>query len=124
MIVPPRIPQIRLPAPKHPPILLLIDSHLCIKPLLKPRDISAVDQELWIVLVRHDETPLAHHDGPVAAAVVGAAVGQVVGLCGIDAAEADVVVVVVGGEVVVRQILRRVARAPEGVHHEDVEVVV
>ncbi len=123
-IIPPPNP-IRLPAPKQPPILLLIRLNLRREPLLIPRDVG-IRVEVGIVpleVVRDGEAELADDGGPVAAAVVVAGFLEVGGgrLAGAGVVDAvvvgifEVAVVVVGGEDVVGEVLVRVAGAPFGV---------
>lgn len=104
--------MIRLPTPKHPPILPLIRLDLRCEPLPIPRDVVIRRCEVGVLpleVVRDAEAELADDGGPVAAAVIVTGEFQVGGwrVAGAGVVDAvvvgpfDVAVVVVGGEVVV-----------------------
>ena len=118
IILPPNF--IRLPAPKEPAILLLIRLDLRREPPPIPLDMIVRRREIGIVpfeVIRDAEAELADDGGPIAAAVVVAGEMKVGGR-GAGVVDAvivgpfDVAVIVVGGEVVVGEVLVRVAGAP------------
>ena len=124
---------IRLPTPKEPTILLLVRLDLRREPLPIPRDVTIRRGEVGIVpfeIVRDAEAEFADDGGDVAAAVVVTGEfevggGGVAGAGIVDAVVVgilDVAVVVVGGEIVVREVLMWVARAPFRVLRFEVSV--
>jgi hypothetical protein len=124
-IPPPVIPQLRLPRPENPPHLPLIRHGLRREPLPVEALLGArVPAGSPLHVVGDAERKLADDGRPVAAAVVAAGRRYVGSLRGGDPAPLEVAVVVVGGEVVVREVLCGVAGAPEAVHHLDVKVIV
>jgi len=124
-IPPPIIAQLRLPRPKNPPHLLLIRHDLRCEPLAVERLLrTRIPGRSPLHIVGHAERKFADDGRPVAAAVVAARGADVRGLRGGDPTPFQVAVVVVGGEIVVCQVLCGVAGAPEVVHHLDVQVVV
>lgn len=127
-IIPPPDP-VRLPAPEQPPILLLVRNDLRCEPLLIPGDMAVRRGESRVVpfeIICNAEAEFADDRGRIAAAVVVAGFVEIGkgGLAGAGVVDAvvvgvfEVTVVVVGGEIVVGQVLAGVARAPFRVLHD------
>jgi hypothetical protein len=127
LVVPPRVVQAarRLPRPEDPALDLLVRHDLRGPPLLVPVNVGVrIPVARPLDVICDAEGPFAHDHGRIATPVVIARVREVgrFGFC--HAGVLDVIVVIVGGESEIGEILFWVARVPFLVHHLDVELVV
>lgn len=128
LIIPARIVEAtgRFPGPKHPALGRGLVGHDLRGPPLAVEVLVRVEGRVPVARPLHvrgdGEGPFAHEHGPVARAVVVAGELQVRVLGFGHAGVFDVLVVVVRGQVQVREVLFRVARAPFLVHHHDGEL--
>lgn len=111
--------------PENPALLLLIRCDLSGKPL--PVEVLV---RVWrpvrvpLHVIRNAQTPFSNDGRGVAVQLVAAGCADVAVLGDGDAGPLQIPVVVVGGVVGVSQSLGGITRAPESVHHLDVQVVV
>ena len=118
LIIPPIIVQVRLPAPKHPPVLHLIRLDLGAPPIDIKLHIGSAVRQIEIVLVRRRgrDAPLADNQRPISAKLVRARGLQVAGLRGGRLGFVlDVAVVVVGHEGEGGEVGVRVSGAPASI---------